>query len=41
MSLGYVGVQAWSIETVDGHEEGHVEACRADGLGALKDEHEG
>ena len=36
MSLGCVGVQVWSTETVDGHEEGQVETCRADGLGAVK-----
>ena len=25
---------------IDGHGEGQVETCRADGLGAVKDEHE-
>ena len=32
MSLGRVGVQVWSIETVDGHKKGHVEMCRVNGL---------
>ena len=36
MSLGCVGVQVWSTEMVDGHEEGQVETCRADGLGEVK-----
>ena len=40
MSLGCVGVQVWSTEMVDGHEEGQVEMCRADGLRAVKDGHE-
>jgi len=30
----------WTIETADGHGEGQVETCCADGLGAVKDEHE-
>ena len=33
MSLGYVGVQVWSSETVHGHGEGQVETGCADGLG--------
>ena len=37
ISLGCVGVQVWSTETVDGNGEGKVETCRADGLGAVKD----
>ena len=40
MSLGCVGVQVWSSETVNGHGEGQVETCCADGLGAVKDERE-
>jgi hypothetical protein len=32
MSLGYAGVQEWSLETVDGHEECQVETCHADRL---------
>ena len=37
MSLGCVGVQVWSTETIDGHGECQVETCHADGLGATKD----
>ena len=37
MSLGCVGVQVWSTETVDDYGEGQVETCHADGLGAVKD----
>ena len=40
MSLGYVGVQVWSTETVDEHGEGQVETCRVDGLEAVKNRHE-
>lgn len=40
MSLGYGGVQVWSTNMIDGHGEGEVETCRADGLGAVKDGHE-
>ena len=38
MSLGCVGVQMWSIETVDRLGEGQVETWRADGLEVVKDE---
>ena len=41
MSLGYVGVQVWSTETVDGYGEDQVEICHADGPGAVKDGREG
>jgi hypothetical protein len=34
---GCVGVQVWSTEMVNGHREGRVETCHADGLGAVKD----
>jgi hypothetical protein len=40
MSLGCVGVQVWSTETVEVHGEGQVEVCRVDRLGAVKDGHE-
>jgi hypothetical protein len=40
LSLGYVSVQVWSTETVDGHEEGQVETSHADGLEVVKDEYE-
>jgi len=35
------GAQVWSSEVVvDGKGEGQVGTCHADGLGAVKDEHE-
>jgi hypothetical protein len=37
MSLGCVGVQVWSTETVNDHEERQVEMCRVNELGAMKD----
>jgi len=37
MSLGSVGVQVWSSETVDGHGEGQVETGHANGPRAVKD----
>ena len=37
MSLDTVSVQVWSIDTVDGNEEGQVERCHADELGVVKD----
>jgi len=37
MSLGCIGVQVWSTETVDGHREGQVETCHANGLVVVKD----
>ena len=37
MSLGCVGVQVWSTETIDGHGECQVEMCHVDGLGAVMD----
>ena len=40
MSLGYVAMQVWSTETIDGHGEGQVETDHADGLGAVNDVHE-
>lgn len=35
ISLGYVGVQIWNTEMVDGHGEDQVETGRVDGLGAV------
>jgi hypothetical protein len=40
MFLDCVGVQVWSIETVNGHGKGQVETYPADGLGVVKDGHE-
>jgi hypothetical protein len=40
MFLDCVGVQVWSIETVNGHGKGQVETYPTDGLGVVKDGHE-
>ena len=40
MSFDCVGVQVWITETVDGHGEGQVEACRADGLEGVENRRE-
>ena len=40
MSLDYVGLHVWSMETINGHGESQVGTYRANGLGSVNDGYE-